>query len=82
MTVVHPGRTRTERLVAQVTARSQETGVPVEELERELAQNSLHRLIDASEVADVVAFLASPLSVGITGDAVAVGGGVPGAVYY
>lgn len=82
VTVVHPGRTRTERLAAQVAARSAETGVPVGELERELAQNSLHRLIDASEVADVVAFLASPRSVGITGDAVAVGGGVPGAVYY
>jgi len=35
----------------------------------------------ATEVAEVVAFLASPRSVGITGDAVAVGGGVPGHVY-
>lgn len=82
VTVVHPGRTRTERLSSQLADRSAESGVPVEELERDLAGNSLNRLIDASEVADVVAFLASPRSVGITGDAVAVGGGVPGAVYY
>ncbi|WP_416567149.1 SDR family NAD(P)-dependent oxidoreductase [Nocardia testacea] len=33
-------------------------------------------------VADVVTFLASPRSIAITGDAVAVGGGVPGPVYY
>ena len=30
----------------------------------------------------VVAFLASPLSAGITGDAIAVGGGVPGQIHY
>ena len=52
------------------------------ELEQRIATNSIHRLIDASEVTDVVTFLASPRSIGITGDAVAVGGGVPGPVYY
>ncbi|WP_037190208.1 SDR family oxidoreductase, partial [Rhodococcus rhodochrous] len=55
---------------------------PLAELEQQIAKNSVNRLIDASEVADVVAFLASPRSIGITGDAIAVGGGVPGAVYY
>jgi hypothetical protein len=34
--------------------------------------------VDAREVT----FLASPRSIAITGDAVAVGGGVPGPVYY
>ena len=82
VTVVHPGLTRTERLVDRLTEQSEAEGVPVAELESRLATNSIHRLIDASEVADVVTFLASPRSVGITGDAVAVGGGAPGAVYY
>jgi hypothetical protein len=33
-------------------------------------------------VADVVAFLASPRSVAINGDAVVAGGGAPGAIHY
>jgi NAD(P)-dependent dehydrogenase (short-subunit alcohol dehydrogenase family) len=82
VTVVHPGRTRTERLVEKFAAQSEATGTPVEDLERAAAANSIQRIVDASEVADVVTFLASPRSIGITGDAIAVGGGVPGPVYY
>ncbi|MBA4025909.1 MAG: short-chain dehydrogenase [Gordonia sp.] len=82
VTVVHPGRTRTARLDQQLAEKSAETGVPVGDLEKELATNSIRRIVDASEVADVVAFLASPRSIGITGDAIAVGGGVVGPVYY
>lgn len=82
VTVVHPGLTRTERLRDRLAAESAETGTPVAELEAALATNSIRRVVDAAEVADVVAFLASPRSVAITGDAVAVGGGVPGPVFY
>lgn len=82
VTVVHPGVTRTDRLVDLLAAQSADEDVSVGELEARLATNSIRRLIDASEVADVVTFLASPRSVAITGDAVAVGGGVPGPVYY
>ncbi|HEY9313479.1 SDR family NAD(P)-dependent oxidoreductase [Williamsia sp.] len=82
VTVVHPGRTRTARLDTALAAESAETGTPVAELEQALATNSIRRIVDASEVADVVTFLASPRSIGITGDAIAVGGGVPGPVYY
>jgi NAD(P)-dependent dehydrogenase (short-subunit alcohol dehydrogenase family) len=82
VTVVHPGRTRTQRLTDQLAERSAESGVAVADLESELATNSIRRIVDASEVADVVAFLASPRSVAITGDAIAAGGGVPGPVYY
>jgi enoyl-[acyl-carrier-protein] reductase (NADH) len=39
-------------------------------------------MIDAAEVADVVTFLCSPRSVAINGDAIAVGGGTRGPVYY
>ena len=82
VTVVHPGLTRTERLRDRLAAQSAETGTPVDELQAALATNSIRRVVDAAEVADVVAFLASPRSIGITGDAIAVGGGVPGPVYY
>ncbi len=36
----------------------------------------------AEEVAHVVAFLASPLSVAINGDAIVAGGGARGSIYY
>jgi len=47
VTVVHPGRTRTERLVARLAEQSAATGVPVADLEREIAGNSVQRLIAA-----------------------------------
>jgi NAD(P)-dependent dehydrogenase (short-subunit alcohol dehydrogenase family) len=66
---VHPGATRTERTD------------PAKE--RELAaSSSIGRIVDAKEVAYVVAFLASPKSVSINGDAIKVGGGSLGSIYY
>jgi len=43
---------------------------------------SIGRLVTAAEVADVIAFLASPRSVAINGDAIPVGGGAKGAIHY
>lgn len=82
VTVVHPGLTRTERLTARLSTQSEATGRTVADLEADLVRNSVRRVIDAGEVADVVTFLASPRSVAITGDAIAAGGGVPGPIYY
>ena len=53
-----------------------------EALARFARGTTIGRLVTAAEVADVVAFLASPRSVAINGDAVAVGGGQPGVVHY
>jgi hypothetical protein len=39
-------------------------------------------MVTAAEIADLVAFLASPRSVAINGDAIAAGGGVRGAIHY
>jgi hypothetical protein len=44
--------------------------------------NSIRRLIDAEEIAWIVAFLASPRSIAINGDAIACGGGQPGVIHY
>ena len=66
---VHPGATRTER-----TDPAQE---------KALAANiAIGRIVDAREVAWLVAFLASPLSVAINGDAIAAGGGTLGTIHY
>jgi NAD(P)-dependent dehydrogenase (short-subunit alcohol dehydrogenase family) len=43
---------------------------------------SIGRLVTAAEVADVIAFLCSPRSVAINGDAIGVGGGARGAIHY
>ena len=83
VTVVHPGLTRTEATPAVLAARAAAGGVTPADIERQLAQgNSTRRLVDASEVAAVVTFLASPRSVAINGDAIACGGGAPGAIHY
>jgi NAD(P)-dependent dehydrogenase (short-subunit alcohol dehydrogenase family) len=83
VTVVHPGVTRTERTAALLEARAQSQGTTVEAVERSLASgNSIQRLVDAAEVANVVAFLASPKSIAINGDAIAVGGGAPRSIHY
>jgi NAD(P)-dependent dehydrogenase (short-subunit alcohol dehydrogenase family) len=83
VTVVHPGLTHTEATSALVAAAAVAQNVAPEEIRRRLADsNSIHRLIDASEVASVIAFLASPLSVAINGDAIACGGGTTGAIHY
>ena len=55
----------------------------VAEVERQIgASVSIGRIVTAEEVADVVAFLASPRSVAINGDAIAAGGGAVGPIYY
>jgi NAD(P)-dependent dehydrogenase (short-subunit alcohol dehydrogenase family) len=70
VTVVHPGMTRTERALDP-------------ELERKIAAGvSIGRIVDAEEVADVVAFLASPRSVALNGDPVVASGGAKGPIYY
>lgn len=83
VTVVHPGVTRTERTAALLAARAAAQGITPAEAEAQLAAgNSIRHLVDAAEVADVVAFLCSPRSRAINGDAIAVGGGAPRAIHY
>lgn len=83
VTVVHPGLTRTERTAPLIEARAAQRGLTPAEVEAEMAAtNSIRHLVDASEVADVVAFLCSPRSRAINGDAIAVGGGAPRAIHY
>jgi NAD(P)-dependent dehydrogenase (short-subunit alcohol dehydrogenase family) len=83
VTVVHPGMTRTEATAMVVENRARAEGVSPSEIEHRMAQgNSVRRVIDAREIAYVVAFLASPRSIAINGDAVAAGGGTGTAIHY
>jgi NAD(P)-dependent dehydrogenase (short-subunit alcohol dehydrogenase family) len=83
VTVVHPGATVTERTPGMVAAYAQARGVTQEQAEGAMSAGvSIGRLVTAAEVADVVAFLASPRSVAINGDAIAAGGGTRGPIHY
>ena len=62
--LVHPGATRTERTDT--------------ETERRAASNAIRRIVDASEIAQVVTFLASTKAANVTGVAIdASGGSIP-----
>jgi len=83
VTCVHPGLTWTEYMHEVMEQQAASRGEPLEAARQRLAeQNAVRRIIDAKDIGYVVAFLASPLSVAITGDSIAAGGGVGRAIHY
>lgn len=83
VTVVHPGLTVTERTPALIAGVAQARGISEGDAEAALTAGiSVGRMITAAEIGDVIAFLASPRSVAITGDAIATGGGMRGSIHY
>ena len=85
---IHPGTTRTERTPEMLATRASQLGISAEELEqRDFAPesprgNAICRMVDASEIAYLTAFLASDKAWAITGEVIAAGGGTGNAVYY
>ena len=80
--VVHPGVTSTERSDAMLAERAEREGISVEEAERRTPTgNDLDRRIAAREVADLVAFLASPRASAVTGETIGAGGGARPALF-
>jgi NAD(P)-dependent dehydrogenase (short-subunit alcohol dehydrogenase family) len=74
--VVHPSMTVTPWLDQRITADAERRGVNRAEVERDFSQtNAIRRIVDATEIAHVVAFLASPKAGSITGETIAAGGG-------
>jgi NAD(P)-dependent dehydrogenase (short-subunit alcohol dehydrogenase family) len=83
VTCVHPGATFTERTLPAVEERAKrQNATPAELLKRMADNNSIKHLVTADEVAHLVTFLCSPLSIAINGDTIAAGGGVPRAIHY
>jgi NAD(P)-dependent dehydrogenase (short-subunit alcohol dehydrogenase family) len=83
VTVVHPATTVTERTPDVLRSLAEDRGLTEAEVLASLSAGvSIGRLVQAHEVADVVVFLASPRSVAINGDAIAVGGGSRGSIHY
>ncbi len=82
VTVVHPGLVRTEQWPQRVADTARQMGVSEAEAEDRMVNNALRRLIDANDIANVVAFLASPKAVSINGDVIAAAGGAGHSIYY
>ena len=85
---IYPGAVRTEATPARLAARAAQLGISQEELERRdfapgsPGANAIGRMVDASELAYLAAFLASDKAWAITGEAIAAAGGSGTAVSY
>jgi NAD(P)-dependent dehydrogenase (short-subunit alcohol dehydrogenase family) len=85
---VHPGTTRTERTPSLLAAQAAQQGISAEEVEKRTFApdaprgNAICRMVDASEIAYVTAFLASDKAWAISGELVVATGGAGRNVYY
>jgi 3-oxoacyl-[acyl-carrier protein] reductase len=74
---VCPGSILSERMLSNVTSRAKELDIPLEEALRERAgETAVGRIGEPKELADLVAFLASPRASYITGTTMRVDGGL------
>ncbi len=74
---VAPGPVATQALIGRMRSRAAVTGLSVEQaLAQAAAGTALHRLATAQDVADATVFFTSRLSNGITGQLLAVDGGI------
>ena len=79
---LQPGAVDSEMLPERLQAMAARQGIPAEQMREQIAQSSaVKRIITPEEIAKVAAFLASPLSVSITGESIGVGGGTRQVTY-
>ena len=80
---VHPPFTKTDRYPARRAARAKQLGVSEDEAEASFAaQFPIGRIVEPSDIAPMVLFLASPLASAITGQSIAIDGGSTPGTYY
>ena len=80
--IVHPGITRTERTATMQEAEATALNISVAEVERRAGERvDIRRIVDSGEVANLVVFLVSSKASAITGESIAIGGGVGSAVF-
>ncbi|MDA0662816.1 MAG: SDR family oxidoreductase [Proteobacteria bacterium] len=81
--VVHPPFTKTDRYPGRLEARAKQLGVSLAEAEATfVADFPIGRIVEPSDIAPMILFLASPQASAVTGQAIGVdGGSVPG-IYY
>jgi len=80
---IYPGTTITEAVLERYEQQAKGQGKTLDVYLEELRQRSVIRhLVTAEDVAQVVAFLCSPLAISITGEAISVSGGVNADMHY
>lgn len=81
--IVHPGVTRTEHIESWFSQMARDEGTTIDAIiKREAADPAaIKRILEPEEVADVILFLCSKLASGVTGESIAVDGGLSRAVY-
>jgi NAD(P)-dependent dehydrogenase (short-subunit alcohol dehydrogenase family) len=81
--VVHPAFCKTDRFPARVAARARERGISAAEAEASFAAMfPIGRIVEPADIAPLVLFLASPHAGAITGQSIAVDGGMSRSVSY
>ena len=80
---VHPGPTRTPAATATMERRASKSGIGLKNVEAMIVEGiPIGRMVEAEDVANLVLFLASPLASAITGQSIAVEGGVGRGIHY
>lgn len=81
--IVHPGVTRTEHVESWFAELAKREGITLEAfIKREAADPAaIRRILEVDEVANVIVFLASQAASAITGESIAVDGGLSRAVF-
>ena len=81
--IVHPPFTKTDRYPDRLAVRARQLGVSLAEAEASFAAEfPIGRIVEPSDIAPLVLFLASPHAAAITGQAIAVDGGATPYVAY
>jgi len=79
---LHPGVVETEHIHELYAKNAAAEGITPEQVEQNfIARTPIRRVLTAAEVADVIAFLASPRSGGITGESLGMDGGLTRGIF-
>jgi NAD(P)-dependent dehydrogenase (short-subunit alcohol dehydrogenase family) len=79
---LHPGVTQTDHIVELFASEAAKRGISPAEVEAEFSVSTpIRRIVQAEEIGHAVAFLTSPLAGAITGESLAVDGGITRGIF-
>ena len=79
---IHSGLVRTQHVEELFATQGRKHGTNAEEIERQWCSDTpIRRMLEPNEISNFFAFLASPLAGGITGQSIAIDGGLTRGIY-